>query len=42
MDPEADEEDRMAGCMLPSINDPKLWQVRCKKNHERKAAMALM
>lgn len=27
---------------MPSIKDPKLWQVRCKKNHERKATMALM
>lgn len=27
---------------LPSINDPKLWQVRVKKGSERTAAMALM
>jgi transcription elongation factor SPT5 len=28
--------------LLPSVNDPKLWQVRVKKGKERVAAMALM
>jgi len=27
---------------LPSVKDPKLWQVRVKKGQERTAAMALM
>lgn len=27
---------------MPSVNDPKLWQVRVKKGHERIATMALM
>ena len=27
---------------MPSVNDPKLWQVRVKKGHERMATMALM
>ena len=27
---------------LPSVNDPKLWQVRVKRGQERVAAMALM
>lgn len=27
---------------LPSVNDPKLWQVRVKKGFERVAAMSLM
>jgi len=27
---------------LPSVSDPKLWQVRVKKGSERIAAMALM
>ena len=27
---------------MPSVNDPKLWQVRVKKGSERLAAMALM
>ena len=26
----------------PSVNDPKLWQVRVKRNHERIAVMALI
>ena len=38
---EVDEEDEQAK-NLPSINDPKLWQVRVKKGSERIAAMALM
>ena len=28
--------------LLPSVEDPKLWQVRVKKNHERMAVMALL
>jgi hypothetical protein len=27
---------------LPSVNDPKIWQVRVKKGYERVAAMSLM
>jgi len=27
---------------LPSVNDPKLWQVRVKRGFERVAAMSLM
>jgi hypothetical protein len=27
---------------LPSVKDPKLWQVRVKKGQERTATMALM
>ena len=26
----------------PSVNDPKLWQVRVKRNHERIAVLALI
>ena len=28
--------------MLPSVDDPMLWQVRVKRNHERIAVMALL
>ena len=28
--------------LLPSVNDPRLWMVRVKKNCERQAAMCLM
>ena len=28
--------------MLPSVEDPKLWQVRVKKNFERIAVIALL
>lgn len=28
--------------MLPSVDDPMLWQVRVKRNHERIACMALL
>lgn len=47
MDKEIDEgldygEEVVQSAKLPSINDPKLWQVRVKKGYERIAAMALM
>lgn len=28
--------------LLPSVEDPKLWQVRVKRNHERIAVMSLL
>ena len=36
---ESEEQDKR---MLPGISDPKLWQVRVKKNHERTAVIALL
>ena len=39
-DQEQNGDDKRA--KLPSIRDPKLWQVRVKKGSERLAAMALM
>lgn len=28
--------------LLPSTEDPRIWQVRVKKNHERIAVIALL
>lgn len=28
--------------LLPSVDDPKIWQVRVKRNHERIAVVALL
>jgi hypothetical protein len=39
---ELDQEGMAQMAKLPSVNDPKLWQVRVKKGSERLAAMALM
>lgn len=36
----SDGDDKQA--LLPSTEDPSLWQVRVKKNHERIAVMALL
>ena len=35
-------EDVVAQSNLPSAKDPKLWQVRVKKNFEKIAVMALL
>jgi hypothetical protein len=35
-----DMDDKQA--LLPSTDDPRLWQVRVKKNHERIAVIALL
>ena len=39
-----DDEDHpnRKGLLLPSVYDPKLWQVRVKRNFERMACMALL
>jgi len=36
------EDPHKKGVLLPSVSDPKLWQVRVKRNHERIACMALL
>jgi len=37
-----DEEDADLNERLPSVNDPKLWQVRVKKGMEKHATLALL
>lgn len=37
-----DDHDPEGSRVLPSIHDPKLWQVRVKKGQEKLAAMSLM
>lgn len=36
------EADVVTQSLLPSTRDPKLWQVRVKKNFEKIAVMALL
>jgi hypothetical protein len=38
-DGEIDEEQQSK---LPGLDDPRMWQVRVKKNHERTAVISLM
>lgn len=40
-DEDDDDEIKRQG-LLPGINDPKMWQVRVKKNFERTAVIALL
>ena len=37
-----DDEEPSHQQLLPGIRDPKMWQVRVKKNHERTAVIALL
>jgi len=37
-----DDGPNRKGLLLPSVDDPKLWQVRVKRKFERMACMALL